>query len=287
MTSSPKISVVTPSLNQGQYIEDAILSVLQQGYEKFEHIVVDGGSRDNTLEVLRRYPHVRWISEPDKCQSDALNKGFRMATGDLVGWLNSDEYYFPGALRTIAELAARNSCADVFYGNGIAVNKDGLLQRPHTSHDFDFGVCLYYGCFVPTASSFFRRHLIEQGFFIDVDYRVSMDYEYFVRLATRGKVFKYSRCLLGVFRWHGSNLSLQHEQRRNDRLRVWRTWSRLKLPDWGYDTLGQIYRTKRVALKILNGNYWRELEILWLAGSQTRWFRKEEGRETCARLLSL
>src|ERR1700730_6704068 len=103
MVSSPKIYVVTPSLNQGQYIGYAILSVLQQGYENFEHIVVDGCSRDNTLEVLRRYPHLRSISEPDKCQSDALNKGVRMATGDLVGWLNSDGYYFPGALKTIAE----------------------------------------------------------------------------------------------------------------------------------------------------------------------------------------
>ena len=286
MASSPRISVITPSLNQGQYIEDSILSVLQQGYENFEHIVIDGGSRDNTLEVLRRYPHVRWISEPDKCQSDALNKGFKMAIGDLVGWLNSDEYYFPGALKTIAELAASNSQADIFYGDSIAVNQDGLLQRSRQTHDFDFGVLLYYGNFIPTDSTFFRRHLFGQGFLIDVDYRVVMDYEYFVRLAARGKVFKHSRSLLGVFRWHGANLSLQDDKRRNERLRVQRTWSRLKLPDWGYDTLTEIYRTKRVTLKILNGMYWREWEILRLAGRPTQWFRKEEGRATCARLLS-
>ena len=287
MSTFPKISIVTPSLNQGKFIEDSILSVMQQEYDNFEHIVVDGCSCDNTLEVLRRYPHVRWVSEPDKCQSDALNKGFRMATGDLVGWLNSDEYYFPGALKAIAELAASNSSADVFYGTGIAVNEDGLLQRSHTSHDFNYRVLLYYGCFLPTVSTFFRRHIFEQGFLIDLSYRVVMDYEYFVRLATRGKVFKYSRRLLGVFRWHGANLSLQHEKRRNERLRVQRTWSRLKLPDWGYDTLAQTYRTKRVALKILNGNYWRELEVLRHAGHETQWFRDGEGRQTCARLLSL
>jgi glycosyltransferase involved in cell wall biosynthesis len=287
MASPVKISVVTPSLNQGQYIEDSILSVLQQGYENFEHIVVDGCSRDNTLEVLRRYPHVRWISEPDKGPSDALNKGFRMATGDLVGWLNSDEYYFPGALKTIAELEARNSRADIFYGNSIAVNKDGLLQRSRQAHGFDFGVLLYYGNFIPTDSTFFRRHLFEQDFLIDVSYRFVMDFEYFVRLAARGKVFKYSRCPLGVFRWHGSNLSLQDEKRRNERLRVQRTWGRFKLPDWGYDTLAKIYLSKRITLKILNGMYWRELEILRHVGDQTQWFRNEEGRKTCARLLSL
>ena len=287
MASCPKISIVTPSLNQGEYIEDSILSVMQQGYENCEHIVVDGCSRDNTLEILRRYPHVRWISEPDKCQSDALNKGFRMATGDVVGWLNADEYYFPGALKTIAELATNNSGADVFYGTGVAVNKDGLLQRSHTSHNFDFGILLYYGCFVPTNATFFRRHVFEQGFLIDEDYRVVMDFEYFVRLAARGKVFKHSRSLIGIFRWTGSNLSLQDEKRRKERLRVQRTWSRLKLPNWGYDTLCRVYLTKRIALKVLNGNYWRELEILRLAGNPTQWFRQEEGRKTCTRLLAL
>jgi glycosyltransferase involved in cell wall biosynthesis len=287
MATCPRISIVTPSLNQGEYIEDSILSVKQQGYENCEHIVVDGCSRDNTLEILRRYPHVRWVSEPDKCQSDALNKGFRMATGDVVGWLNADEYYFPGALKTIAELATNNLGADVFYGTGVAVNKDGLLQRSHTSHNFDFGILLYYGCFVPTNATFVRRHVFEQGFLIDEDYRVVMDFEYFVRIVAPGKVFKHSRSLIGIFRWTGSNLSLQDEKRRKERLRVQRTWSRLKLPNWGYDTLCRVYLTKRIALKVLNGNYWRELEILRLAGNPTQWFRQEEGRKTCTRLLAL
>jgi glycosyltransferase involved in cell wall biosynthesis len=286
MHNPPKISIVTPTLNHGEYIEDAILSVLKQGYQNFEHIIVDGCSRDNTLAVLQRYPHLRWVSERDACQSDALNKGFRMATGDLVGWLNADEYYLPGALQTIAEFAGLNSRADIFYGDSISVNKEGLLQRSRPTHDFDFGILLYYGTFISTNATFFRRRLFEQGFLVDLSYRIVMDHEYFVRLAACGKVFKYSKHFLSAFRWTGSNLSLQDERRRKERLRVQRTWSRLKLPSWGYDILADIYLAKRVTLKCFNGNYRRELEVLRHASHQTSWFRNEEGRKTCAHLLS-
>ena len=179
----PKISIVTACLNDGLYLEDAILSVLQQNYPNFEHVVIDGGSHDNTLDVLRRYPHVRWISEPDGGQSDALNKGFRMATGDLVGWLNADEYYLPGALESVARTAATSPQADIFYGDCLFVDASGHLQRAKTAHAFDYRMLLYYGCFIVTATTFFRRGLVQQNRMLDTDYRVVMDFEFFVRSA--------------------------------------------------------------------------------------------------------
>ena len=94
----PLVSVVTPSLNQAAYIEEAILSVREQDYPRIEHIVVDGGSTDGTLEILRRHPHVVWSSEPDEGQADALNKGFARARGTVLGWLNADDRYLPGAV---------------------------------------------------------------------------------------------------------------------------------------------------------------------------------------------
>ena len=98
-----KISIITPSFNQGSFIETTILSVLEQGYPNFEHIIVDGGSTDDTLAMLARYPHLTVISEPDQGQAEAVNKGLRRASGEIIGWLNSDDTYYPGALAGAAE----------------------------------------------------------------------------------------------------------------------------------------------------------------------------------------
>jgi len=285
MSATPRISIVTPCLNMGDYIEDAIRSVQFQDYPNFEHIVIDASSRDNTVEVLKRYPHLRWVSEKDRGQSDGLNKGFRMATGDIVGWLNADEYYLPGALHTIAQAYQAHPAADVIYGDGISVNDQGRVIRTKPAHCFDYGILLYYGCFIGTLNAFFKRAIFEQGLFIDVDYRVVMDFEYFVRLGAMGKVFTYVPSLLGAFRWTGQNASLQTDKRRQERLRVQRTWSRLKLPDFGYDVLSEVYRAKRISVKLLNGNCWRELRMLSHAGEPTDWFRCGEARKACAGLI--
>ncbi len=281
----PKISIVTACLNHGEYLEDAILSVMHQGYPNFEHIVVDGASKDNTLEVLKRYPHVHWISEPDRGQSDALNKGFRMATGDLVGWLNADEYYLPGALDTLAKAATENPKVDVFYADYIFVDKDGRLQKANTAHPFDYRILLYYGCFVCTVTTFFRREVFEENLLLDEHYRVVMDFEYFVRLAASGKTFKYIDRLLGAFRWLGTNASLQLDKRREERIRVQKAWSALKAPEPVYDTLAKIYQAKRVALKMMNGSYPKEWKVFRQAPKTTLWFRTEEALETCRRLV--
>ena len=103
--NTPRLSVITPSYNSAEFIEDAILSVSRQSGVSVEHIVVDGASTDGTVEIVRRYGNVRCISEPDRGQSDAINKGFLEAGGDLVGWLNADDYYLPGGLAAIARAA--------------------------------------------------------------------------------------------------------------------------------------------------------------------------------------
>jgi glycosyltransferase involved in cell wall biosynthesis len=283
--SLPKITIVTACLNHGEYLEDAILSVMHQGYPNFEHIIVDGVSKDNTLAVLKRYPHVRWISEPDKGQSDALNKGFRMATGELVGWLNADEYYLPDAFSAVVKAATEDPRADVLYGDYIFVDKDGKLQKANTAHKFDFRILLYYGCFVCTVSTFFRRKIFEQNELLDEDYRVDMDFEYFVRLAASGRTFKYIDRLLGAFRWLGTNSCLQLEKRRKERNRVQETWSALKAPESVYDALAKIYRAKRVALKMINGSYLTEWKVLRQAPKKTLWFRTSEEFQTCRGLI--
>src|SRR5437016_7897009 len=125
VNSYPKISVVTPSYNQGSYLEKTILSVLNQEYPNIEYIVIDGGSTDNSLDIIKKYEkHLKyWVSEPDRGQSNAINKGFSHATGDLLTWLSSDDYYMPGALWALATMAMAHREASVFVGAGRIIDE--------------------------------------------------------------------------------------------------------------------------------------------------------------------
>ena len=206
----PKFSVVTPSLNQGTFIEDAIRGVQSQSYPSVEHIVVDGGSTDRTLEVLGSYPDVRWSSEPDKGQSDAINKGFRAAEGDIVSWCNTDDYYLPNAFESVANAFAA-SAADVVYGEIIYVTQDKEPIRHKKEHRFDVKTLLYYGCYIPSTSTFFSRRIIDDGELLDVDLKVAMDYEYFLRLASKGYKFAHLPQPLAAFRLQETNAGKRYE----------------------------------------------------------------------------
>lgn len=122
----PKISIVTPSFNQGKYLEKTILSVLEQDYPNLEYIIIDGGSTDNSVEIIKKYEkHLAyWVSEPDRGQSHAINKGFGHATGEILGWLNSDDYYAPGAPQAIAEAFLANPDVGAIVGAGEFLFED-------------------------------------------------------------------------------------------------------------------------------------------------------------------
>ena len=272
--SLPNISVVTPSFNAAAYLEDAILSVKRQERVEVEHIVVDGASADETVRLLQRQTHVRWISEPDRGQSDAINKGFLMATGDLVGWLNADDDYLPGALEAIARAAGEHPEADVIHGDCIFVDPSGRIVRSKVEHDFDPQVLLYFGCYIPSTSTFFRRRLIEQGLLLDCDYRVAMDFEFFVRLARLGCRFQYVPQFIAAFRWHQDNVSLRNVQRRTEERReVQRAATGYERPAWQLETLRYWARARRLARKTATGNIAREIRIRGKRGFDTRWMR--------------
>lgn len=214
-----KISIVTPSYNQGQFIADAIESVSNQDYPDKEHIIVDAMSTDETLDVIKSYahlPHLRWVSEPDNGQSDAINKGFKMATGDVIAWLNADDYYLPQTFSKIADAFKQNHDAGIIYGNAMMVNQNKEALRVKKDHLFDRGVLLYYGCYIQSTTTFFRREIIDANHLIDSSYKLCMDYEYFVRLSTLGYCFQYTPETLAAFRWHETNLSVLYPQRRRE-----------------------------------------------------------------------
>jgi glycosyltransferase involved in cell wall biosynthesis len=284
----PTLSVITPSFNGGEFIEDAILSVSQQQAVAVEHIVVDGGSTDDTVAILKRYPQVKWKSEPDRGQSDAINKGFLRATGDLMGWLNADDYYLPGGLEAIARAAQEHPEADVIYGDCVFVDGGGRIVRSKVEHDFDPAILIYFGCYIPSTSTFFRRRIIESGLLLDCEYRVCMDFEYFVRLAHAGYRFLYTPRFIAAFRWHGSNISLSHADRRaEERRQVQLRFGAGEHSESTFKLLSDAHRAKRIMLKVTSGNIAREYLINGMMGRDTRWLQGETGSETCASLACL
>lgn len=212
--SLAKISIVTPSFNQGAFIEEALLSVKGQGYSCIEHIVVDGASTDGTVEILQRYAgtagweHLRWISEPDNGQTDALNKGFRMVTGEMVGWLNSDDRYRPGCFAAVARGFAEEERADVLYGDYTWMDENGWVKRVRREIEFNKFILSYYRVlYIATVSTFFRSRLFNEGNWLDDRFEYAMDYEFFLRLASKGYQFRHLRAVLADFRWHPQSKS--------------------------------------------------------------------------------
>jgi glycosyltransferase involved in cell wall biosynthesis len=209
-----KFSIITPSLNQRAYIEDALHSVKDQSYLPVEHIVIDGASTDGTVEVLRRYSnqpgwgHLRWISEPDRGQSDALNKGFGLASGEIIGWLNSDDCYRSECFRSVAEAFERSPAAHVLYGDYTWIDSSGAMLKVRREIEFNPFILLYHRVLpVPTPSAFFRRRIFDDGNFIDVQYHYSMDYEFFLRLVQKGYRFQHVPQVLADFRWQPQSKS--------------------------------------------------------------------------------
>ncbi len=284
----PILSVITPSFNSAEFLEDAILSVSGQQGPCVEHIVVDGNSVDNTVNILKRFPELRWTSEPDSGQSDAINKGFRRAKGDLVGWLNSDDYYLPGGLRAIADAAKKHPGADVIYGDCVFVDSAGQIVRSKVEHDFDRAILMYFGCHIPSTSTFIRRRVIDSGLLLDCDYRVCMDFEYFARLAHAGCKFLYVPRFIAAFRWHGCNVSLKQVDRRaQERRQVQQRFSVRHYSPALLNLLTDLHRGKRILRKLVSGNIVRELRLRTMLGRNTRWQYLAEGIETCASLACL
>lgn len=179
----PKISVITPSYNQGKYIEKTIKSILDQKYPNLEYIVVDGGSSDNTLRVLKKYSsNILWISEKDNGQTDAINKGIKMSTGKIIAYLNSDDVYEPGSLFTVANYFMDNPEAMLVYGKGKHIDKNGKYIEDYPNKPTDF-VGLHGTCSICQPTVFWRRELMEEIGYFDISLKYAMDYDYWIRVS--------------------------------------------------------------------------------------------------------
>src|ERR1043166_3188133 len=158
--SLPKVSIITPSFNQAIFLPETLRSLANQDYPNIENIVVDGGSTDGTVDLLKATTGIRWVSEKDNGQIDALNKGFAMATGDVLAWLNSDDTLSPGAVRVAVEALERTG-ADLVYGDVRLVDQDGAHERMFCGIPFDYQILLYGIDYIGQQSVFFRRALLD------------------------------------------------------------------------------------------------------------------------------
>lgn len=212
--NKPTFSIVTPSFNQREFLMEALESVRRQNDGNVEHLIFDGGSTDGSVELLKEcsgrpeWAHLKWVSERDRGQSHALNKGFRMASGDLVGWLNSDDRYRPGCFDLVNKAQEAAPDVDVFYGDYTWIDETGKLLQVRREIEFSRFILLYHKVlYVPTTATFIRRRVFEAGNFLDESFHYAMDYEYFVRLTMKGYRFQHVTGLLADFRWHSLSKS--------------------------------------------------------------------------------
>jgi len=204
LKATPKISIVTPSFQQGEYIERTIKSVLNQGYPNLEYFVQDGGSKDVTVAVLKRYQGQLsgWISRKDSGQSEAINLGFEQTNGEIMGWLNSDDLLLPGVLATVADYFNRHPEVDVVYGNRLLVDENDMEIGRWILPEHSEGV-LSWVDYVPQETMFWRRRIWNKvGSQIDESFRFAMDWDLLVRFRDAGAKFVHIPQFLGAFRIH-------------------------------------------------------------------------------------
>lgn len=203
----PLVSIVTPSYNQGAFIRETIESVHTQDYPRIEHIVVDGGSTDNSLEIIKEYEDkLTWISEKDSGQSDAINKGYRMATGDIMAWLNSDDTYLDGAINKAVTFLEKNPDVMMVYGKGYTIDEHSKITGECHTEPFSMKRLESFN-FIYQPSVFIRREVFEEIGFLDESLHYSMDLDLWIRVAKKFKI-AYLPEFLSTYRLHAESKTM-------------------------------------------------------------------------------
>jgi glycosyltransferase involved in cell wall biosynthesis len=208
----PRISIVTPSFNQAAFIERTICSVLDQNYPNLEYIIIDGGSTDGSVEVIRRYEkHLTfWVSEQDRGQSHAINKGLKIATGDWIAWQNSDDIFYPGTFESLANAARKNSQSNLIIGNMNMIDEQGDVINDLKYVTPTYESLLAEGMVLTNQAAFWRRSIHQKIGYLKEDLHYGFDFEWFLRILQYGRATHVNKTWGGL-RMHSETKTSQFQ----------------------------------------------------------------------------
>jgi glycosyltransferase involved in cell wall biosynthesis len=247
----PRISIITPSFNQAAFLERTITSVLEQNYPNLEYIVIDGGSSDDSVDIIRKYESklAFWISEPDQGQTHAINKGLMRATGDWIGWQNSDDIYYPSALRHVALAADQNPKAELIIGDINLIDELDKVIRELKYVRPTYESLLTEGMVLANQSSFWRRELHDRVGWLDESLHFGFDYEWFLRvLKETDRAVHVTQCF-GALRYHDSTKTSRSQALFDEEFRI--ILAGRVQPGWKK----KIYQARRMFLTLANGHF--------------------------------
>lgn len=252
MKPQPLVSIITPSFNQGKFLEETMLSVLNQDYEAIEYIIVDGGSTDNSLDVIQKYQSrlAWWVSEPDKGQTEAINKGFSHASGEILAWLNSDDVYHPGAVREAVKYLQEHPQVGLVYGDLDFIDENDRLIGKFNAAQTDLPRLRRGYVHIPQPSAFFRADLWKKIGPLDESFFFAMDYDLWTRLAAVSELKYLPGKTWAKFRLHSDGKTINSDDR------CWPEMLRVHYRDGGkpFAPIVLKYWLRKLAAPFLNWN---------------------------------
>ncbi|MDQ3005758.1 MAG: glycosyltransferase [Chloroflexota bacterium] len=255
-TLPPLVSIITPSFNQAPYLEETIQSVLSQDHPRLEYMIVDGGSTDGTVEIIKKYEQklAWWVSEKDKGQTDAINKGFARASGEMLAWINSDDSYEPGAVSAAVKYLHENPEVGMVYGDCNFINEAGRVIGKFNSAQTDYRLLRQGYAHIPQQTMFFRADLWRQVGPLDTSFYFAMDYDLWTRIAARTEI-KYIPQTWANFRLHTSGKTIMADDR------CWPEMIRVHYRDGGsfFSTIVAKYYVRKLIAPLWN---WRRRRML-------------------------